>query len=104
MNLYLFIYFFLHVKGPKYGENFQAETVWVKIRCQGYEGLDFLPLSLISMEEKQNSCWGRFVSFRHSVIHNFAGYFPRYNMKCSWEKTILREIFHVVSRLPLHFM
>ena len=43
-------YFLLHVKGPKYEENFQTETVWVKIRCQGYEGLDFLPLSLICCE------------------------------------------------------
>ena len=30
--------------------------------------------------------------------------FPRYNMKCRWENVILRGIFHVVSRFPLHFM
>ena len=30
--------------------------------------------------------------------------FPRYNMKCSGENVILREIFHVVSCFPLHFM
>ena len=28
----------------------------------------------------------------------------RYNMKCSGENEILREILHVVSRFPLHFM
>ena len=30
--------------------------------------------------------------------------FPRYNMKCSGRNVILRGIFHVVSRFPLHFM
>ena len=30
--------------------------------------------------------------------------FLRYNMKCSRENVILREIFHVVSGLPLHIM
>ena len=30
--------------------------------------------------------------------------FPRYNMKCSRENVILREIVHAVSRFPLHFM
>ena len=30
--------------------------------------------------------------------------FPRYTMKCSGENEILRGIFHVVSRFPLHFM
>ena len=30
--------------------------------------------------------------------------FPRYYMKCSAENVILREIFHVVSGFPLHFM
>ena len=29
---------------------------------------------------------------------------PWYNMKCSGENVILRGIFHVVSRFPLHFM
>ena len=28
--------------------------------------------------------------------------FPRNNMKCSGENEILRGIFHVVSRFPLH--
>ena len=30
--------------------------------------------------------------------------FSRYNRKCSGENLILRGIFHVVSRFPLHFM
>ena len=30
--------------------------------------------------------------------------FPRYNMKCSGENMMLRRIFHVVPRFPLHFM
>ena len=29
--------------------------------------------------------------------------FPQYNMKCSVENVILRGIFYVVSRFPLHF-
>ena len=30
--------------------------------------------------------------------------FPRYNMKCSGDNLIQREIVHVVSCFPLHFM
>ena len=30
--------------------------------------------------------------------------FPRYNTKCSWEKEILRGIFGVAFRFPLHFV
>ena len=30
--------------------------------------------------------------------------FPRYNTKCSGKNEILRGIFHVVFRFPLHFV
>ena len=53
-----------------------------------------------------------YTSFLEFVVMNYLARYEeeeehtlsRYNMKCSGENEILREILHVVSRFPLHFM
>ena len=56
----------------------------------------------------QESRWVSFNKFKICVrIHYTVPKeidFPRYNMKCSRENVILRGIFPVVKRFPLHFM
>ena len=43
-----------------------------------------------------------FVLLRYTVPKEID--FPRYNMKCSGENVLLRGIFPVLSRFPLHFL